>query len=240
MWISFCAFLSSTALRNRVLAIMVFVALFPSRRLHGQEASPGGMNHPTRPKLVVLIDINADQKKVFAVEQNLASEVIERLDKRGFSFSLITFGTAGSDEIKSKVGADEAQNAIQELAVEVAPRENDGAPHLYEALATGIAALRTDMSEREMLVISGGGDDLGGKRLKQIRSALRGEHIVLHVAVVSWHPLYGTKGLQVRGFYLHDLAHSTHGKYVELGRNQKKVQRAVQKLVARMLQQHVR
>lgn len=236
MWTSLSAPINGNHATKRVLALFVLLLLFQIRALHSQASSPKSVPAPTKPELVVLVDINADQEKVFAVEQSLAIGIVERLGEKGFCFSLIMFGVDGSKQIESGAGTDTTLHAIRDLTLEPGDKKKVFPTKLYEALIAGQAVFSDGASERSVLVISGGRDDLDGKRFKQIKSSLRTQKIACHVAIVSWHSLYGTKGMQVRGFYLHDLARSTHGKYVELGKSQKKVPVAVQRLVERILQ----
>lgn len=236
MWTNFCALRGKSATKQ-VSVFFVLLLLFQSQELQSQASSPESVLPPARPELVVLMDINADQEKVFAVEQSLALKVVHTLGDERFSLSLISFGAGRPSEIKSNVGSGEILKAIRDLTLEAAVRRrNIAPPEMYEALLEGQAAFSHDAQERAILVISGGRDDLDGKRFKQIRSGFRAQNIVCHAAVVSGPPLYGTKGIQERGFYLHDLAAKTHGKYVEVGKSQRKVQAAVRKLVDRILQ----
>lgn len=235
MWTDFCRFASGNTAVKHVLSFMLLLA-FQTRDVQSQASNPESVATPPRPELVVLMDTNADQQKVFAVEQSLALDLVQRLGDEGFYFSVISFGANGSRQIESGIAADTTLNAIRDLAPEPGHKKKVAPPELYNALIAGQAAFGRSSGQRAILVISGGQDDLDGKRFKQIKSAFRTQKISCHVAVVSWHPLYGTKGIQVRGFYLHDIARATHGKYVELGKNQKKVQAAVEKLVGRILQ----
>lgn len=237
MWTSLFASISSNGARKRIFALFLLLLLLQIRELQSQVSSPERVPPLTKPELVVLVDINADQEKVFAVEQSLAIDIVEGLGEKGFSFSLIIFGLDGLKQIESEVGTENTLSAIRGLTLEPAQKKKVASPALYAALVAGQAAFGHSASQRAILVISGGRDDLDGKRFKQIKSSLRTQKIACHVAIVSWHSLYGTKGMQVRGFYLHDLARSTHGKYVELGKSQKKVPVAVQKLVERILQE---
>lgn len=236
MWTSLFGSISGHRAARRVLALFALLLLFRIRELQSQASSPESVPPDAKSELVVLVDINADQQKVFAVEQSLATDVVRRLGEKGFSFSLISFGADGSRQIESAVATDTTLTAIRDLSLEAGHKKEVAPPEAYEALINGQAAFSHDASERALLIISGGRENLDGKRSKHIKSSLRAQKIACHVAIVSWHPLYGTKGIQVRGFYLHDLARTTHGKYVELGKSQKKVQPAAQKLVERILQ----
>lgn len=236
MWTSLFASRSVNRAIKRVLALFVLSLIFQLPELQSQASSPKSMPPPGKPELVLLVDINADQEKVFAVEQSLALDIVQRLGEEGFSFSLVSFGADGSRPMESGVGTDTTLQAIRDLSLEPGDKKEVLPTRLFEALIAGQAIFSHSASERAVLVISGGGDDLDGKRFKQIKSSLRTQKIACHVAIVSWHPLYGAKGMQVRGFYLHDLARSTHAKYVELGRNHKKVEAAVERLVERILQ----
>jgi len=243
MWISLGITVIRNAAQKQALIFTPVLILLLGGHFQGQSPKPEGMPRRVRPELVLLIDINHDQEKVFRVEQSLALEVVHKLAENGSLFSVITFRSGGPSEIKSEVPADEALAAIKDLILEVSRKENTAPPKLYEALIVAESAFSHDASGRAVLVISGGREDLDGKRFKHIRSAFITQQIACHVAIVSSHPLYGTKGIQVRGFYLHDLARETRGKYVELGTNEKKVQPAVQKLTEQILQQeqaHVR
>jgi hypothetical protein len=86
MWTNLRAFASVNTAAKRVLPFMVLLAL-QRRYVQSQTSSPEGVAAPTRPELVVLMDINPDQEKVMA--GSLAINVVQKLGEKGFSFSLI-------------------------------------------------------------------------------------------------------------------------------------------------------
>ena len=65
--------------------------------------------------LVVLLDINPNQKKVLPVELALAEGVIQKLGQPGNAFSVITFGSKSPTLLKSGVQASEAVAAIRDI-----------------------------------------------------------------------------------------------------------------------------
>lgn len=58
--------------------------------------SPEESQPPASLQVVILLDINPNQRKVFSLESGLATGVLNHLDQRDATVSLITFGNGPS------------------------------------------------------------------------------------------------------------------------------------------------
>jgi hypothetical protein len=87
------------------------------------------------------------------------------------------------------------------------------------------------------LVISEGNDYFPAKTFEQTISRARQLQIACYTVMVADHTLYGTKGIQRYGYQLRRLAGKTHGRYVEVGANQKKTIRSADELSKQILGQ---
>jgi hypothetical protein len=186
-----------------------------------QRASPGH-------QLVVLLDVNADQRKVLPVELSLAEGVIQKLAEPGNAFAVITFGSQPPALLKSGVHADEVIAAIRDVSLE---QTSAGylSVHLYDALNLAFGQFTDDARPKSILIITEGNDGRG-KMFRQAVSRARQLQVICNVAMVADHTFYGSKAIQRYGYYLRQLAGKTHGRYVEVGGRQKKVPPAVDRL----------
>jgi len=219
------------------LCALFFLLLILNTSPQCQTVAPNPAAQAPLSQIVLLIDINADQDKVFALEKLLAQDMLCHLRRQGFVFPVIAFGPHGSRVINSGTDPDETLAAIRNLSLEAGEERSSAAPHLYQALQAATRNFNSDRKSKALLVISGGREDMSYKEFKTIRSTLSTNQIVCHVAIVSSHALYGTRAIQVRGFYLRNLAAKTHGKYVELGKREDQVLAVVAKLTERILLQ---
>jgi len=178
--------------------------------------------------LVVLLDINPNQKKVLPVELALAEGVIQKLDQPGNSFSVITFGSKSPTLLKSGVQAIEAVAAIRDIGL---GQQNDEylSVQLYDALNLAFGQF-TDNAGPDSLLIITEGNDGRGKMFKQAVTRAQQLQVICNAAMVANHTLYGSKAIQRYGFYLRELAGKTHGRYIEVGDRPKKVLRSIDRL----------
>lgn len=172
-------------------------------------------------QLVVVLDVNADQKKVLPVELSLAEGVIRILGQRGTVFSVITFGSQSPALLKSEIPADEALDALRDVGIEQT-RADYLSAHLYDALNLGLAQFADDARPKSILIITEGNDGRS-KMFKQALSRSKQLRVACHVAMVADHTFYGSKAIQRYGYYLRELAGKTHGRYIEVGGRQKTV-----------------
>jgi hypothetical protein len=215
-----------------VLAVLSFCAdqpLLSENVPQNQRSSLSGH------QLVVLLDVNANQKKVLPVELTLAEGVIQKLGRPENVFSVITFGSQPPALLKSGVHADEAIAAIRDVSL-----EQTGADylsiHLYDALNRAFGQFTDEARPKSILIITEG-NDARGKIFKQTLSRVQQLHVTCDVALVADHTFYGPKAIQRYGFYLRELAAKTHGRYVEVGGRVKKTPRSVDRFSKGILAQ---
>jgi len=196
-----------------------------------QNQRPSSSGH----QLVVLLDVNANQRKVLPVELSLAEGVIQKLDQPGNVFSVITFGSQSPALLKPGVHTDEALAAIRDVSLEQT-RADYLSVHLYDALNLAFGQFTDDAGPKSVLIITEGNDSRG-KMFKEALSRAQQLHVTCDVAMVADHTFYGSKAIQRYGYYLRDLAGKTHGRYLEVGGRQKKVPAAVGRLSNNILAQ---
>lgn len=197
-----------------------------------QTQRPSSSGH----QIVMLLDVNADQKKVLPVELALAQGVIQKLDKPGNVFWLITFGSQPPALLKSGVQVDEAIAAIRGVSLE-RTSANYRSVQLYNALNLAFGQFIDDARPKSLLIITEGNDERRDM-FKQGDSRAQRLHVMCNVAMVADHTFYGPKAIQRYGFYLRELARETHGLYVEVGGRQQKIPVAVDRLFNSVLAEH--
>ena len=187
-------------------------------------------------QVVILLDVNPNQKKVLPVELSVAESVIQELKQPEDVFSIVTFGCLPPVLLKSNVRADDAVSALQYVEVEQKATDNIST-HLREGLNLAFDQFTDASRSKSILIISEGQDYFPGKTFKQTLLRAQQLQVVFHVAMVANHTFYGVKGIQHYGFELRRLAGKTHGRYVEVGSRQKKVPPAVDRLSESILSQ---
>ena len=209
-----------------VLALLAFCADSP---LFGESVPQTQRPFSSGQQLVLLLDVNPNQRKVLPVELSLAEGVIQRLDRPGNVFSVITFGSQPPALLKSGVRADEALAAIPVVRVEQTT-EKYFSVRFYEALNLAIDQFTDDARSRSLLVISEGNDYFPRKTFKETVARAQQLQVTCNAAMVAYHSFYGTKGVQRYGFDLRRFVRKTHGRYIEVGGRQKKVPPSVDRL----------
>jgi|SRR5215472_11018234 len=179
-------------------------------------------------QVIILLDTNPHQKKVLPVELALAEGIIQKLSQPGNSFSVITFGSSPPSLLKSGVASDDAIAAIRGVTLQT--REKYFSVHFYDALTLGLGEFAGDARPKSLLVISEGNDYFPRKTFKETVAKMEQQQIACDAAMVASHSFYGTKGIQMYGFDLRRFVGKTHGQYVEVGGNQKKVPRSAEQL----------
>ncbi len=187
-------------------------------------------------QVVVLLDLNPHQTKVLPVELALAEGIIQNLDQPENAFSVITFGSQAPTLLNPRVTAHEAIAAIRGVAIEKT-REKYFSVQFYDALSLAISQFTDDTRSRSLLVISEGNDYFPRKTFKETVAKAQQLQAACDVAMVADHSFYGTKGIQRYGFELRRFARKTHGQYIEVGGQQEKVPRSVERLSESILNQ---
>jgi len=180
-------------------------------------------------QVVILLDTNPHQKKVLSVERALAERIVQNLRQPGNMFSVITFGSSPPTLLKSGVSPDDAIVAIRSVTLEQT-REKYFSVHFYGALTLALGEFADDTRPKSVLVISEGNDYFPRKTFKETVTKMQRQQIACDAAMVASHSFYGTKGIQMYGFDLRRFVGKTHGQYVEVGGNQKKVARSAERL----------
>jgi hypothetical protein len=182
-------------------------------------------------QIVVLLDINPDQQKVFSMESDLAMGVLDHLNEPDDAASLITFGSRDPVLRSANAKPSEAIDAIKSVNLEQSG-ERHFSVHLLKAMELALNQFTDDARPKSLLIFTEGREDFGGKALKQIVSRARQLRVNCYVALVSSHSLRGSKSILMYGFYLSDFARKTHGRYIEVGDRQKKLPQFVRQLSA--------
>ena len=225
--------LAGSAIVFPLSALLTVCALLPLRGYSEQQNSPRISSSGQH--LVVLLDINPNQKKVLPVELALAEGVIQKLGQPGSTFSVITFGSRSPTLLKSGVQANEAVAAIRDIGL---GQQSDEylSVQLYDALNLAFGKFADDAGPNSLLIITEGNDGRG-KMFKEAVTRAQQRHVSCNVAIIANHTLYGSKAIQRYGFYLRELAGKTHGRYIEVGDSPKKVSRSIDRLSERILGQ---
>jgi hypothetical protein len=221
------------------LAIFCLVPILASvsadPRLQGSNV-PQGNQQPSSLQVVILLDINPNQRKVFSLESGLATGVLDHLDQRDAAVSLVTFGSGDPVLRSDNAKPSEAIDAIKSINLEQSGGR-DFSVHLYKAMELALSQFTNDARPKSLLAIVEGREDFGGKAFKQIVSRARQLNVNCYVALIASHSLRGSKSILVYGFYLSDLASKTHGRSIEVGDRRNKLPRFVERFSTDILNQ---
>jgi hypothetical protein len=187
-------------------------------------------------QIVLLLDVNPDQKNVLTIEKTLAEGVVKKLGESRSVFSIITFGAQAPTLLRSRVPMDEAVAALQEVRLGQ-PSGGYLSVELYNALDFALDQFTDDRRLKSLLVITEGNDYPRGETIKHVVSRALQLQVTCSVAMVAEHTFYGSKSIQKYGFYLRRLAGKTGGRYVEVGSGQKRVSSSIGPLSDRMLRE---
>lgn len=180
-------------------------------------------------KVIILLDTNPHQKKVISVELAVAEGIIRKLNRTGNVFSIIAFGSKNPALLKIDDTADNAMSALRNVTLEET-KEKYLSVRFYDALKLALDQFADDARMKSIIIISEGNDSFPNKMFKETVRQMQQGQIVCHAAMVASHSFYGTKGIQFYGFDLRRLVGKTHGQYVEVEGNQKKVPRSVDQI----------
>ncbi len=221
--------MSSKTLLTR-LAIFCLVSTLAAASadspLPGKNA-PQGNQQLSPLQVVILLDINPNQSKVFSLESGLASGVLNHLNQRDAAVSLITFGYGEPALRSANAKPSEVVDAIKSVSLEQSG-ERYFSVHLYKAMDLALSQFTDDVRPKSLFVIAEGREDFGHKAAEQLASRARQLGVKCHVALVASHSLRGSKSILIYGFYLSDFARKTHGRCIEVGDRRKKLPRFVE------------
>jgi hypothetical protein len=198
--------------------------------------APQENQQPSSRQIVVVLDINPGQQKVFSLESDLATGVLEHLNQPDDRVSQITFGSEPPVLRISNAKPSDAIDAIKKVGPEQS-RERYFSVHLYKAIDLALNEFIDDARPKSLLIIAEGREDFGSKAFKQIVFRTRQLRVNCYVALVASHSLRGSKSILIYGFYLSELARKTHGRCIEVGDRQKKLPRFVEQFSADILNQ---
>ncbi len=237
--------MSSRTLLTR-LAIVCLVPILSGASADSQLADKNaaqGNQQPSSLQVVILQDINPNQRKVFSLESDLAAGVLDHLDPRDAAVSLITFGSGDPTLRSANAKPSEAIDAIKSVNLEQS-RERYFSIHLYKAMDLALNQFTDHARHKSLLIIAEGREDFGGKAFKQIVFRARQLRVNCYVALVASHSLRGSKSILIYGFYLSELARKTHGRCIEVGDHHKKLPQFVEQfstaILDRIQSQHVK
>jgi hypothetical protein len=220
--------------------LSTLLTVFTGFTLQGEGAPQEGQ-HPILPRrqIVVLLDVNPNQKNVLPIEQTLAEGVVKKLGQPGNVFSVILFGTESPTALKSKVPADEAIATLRDVGLGRSVQQYLSV-QFYAALSRAFDEFTDDTSPKSLLIITEGNDYPHSKAFNHAVARARQLQVTCNVAMVAEHTFYGSKSIQRYGSYLRRLAGTTHGRYVEVGRGQKRVSSSIGRLSDAMLSESPR
>ena len=199
---------------------------------HAASAQERGSAVPGR-QLVIMVDTNPNQKNVLSIELMVAEGIVQKLAQPLNAFSVITFGVEPPVLLKSKVNANAAIAAIRDINLGTQSRGLPSA-QLYNALNLAFSQFTSAEDTNSILVISEGNDSPHNRQFKDAVSHAQKLQVTCNVAMVADHTLYGGKAIQRYGFYVRELAAKTHGRYIEVSNNSKKVSNSISRLSGSM------
>lgn len=182
-------------------------------------------------QVVLLLDSSFHQRKVLALEQQTALELLSQFEKEKAQASVMGYGAEirSSGELTDYFGS--LKSFTNSLQVETDKRNETVL--LYDAMKRAFDKLSNGSGTKAVLIFAEGNDNgssIGWKSL--IRLAHR-SHIACYAVLFADHSFYGTKGIRRYGWDLNfEVAPKTGGKLWEAGDSQRKARKITQQVIA--------
>jgi len=189
------------------------------------------VNGPTsaRPKqIALLLDSNLHQRRVMALEQQTALELIPEFEKEKAQVLVMSYGA----EIHSSGELTDDWTSLKKFtdSVRVETDKHRKTVLLYDAMKRAFEKLGDGPGTKAVVIFAEGNDhgsSIGWASLARL--AQRG-HIACYVVMFADHSFYGRE-VRHYGYYLVELAPKTGGRLWEAGDNPRKAHEATQQLV---------
>ncbi len=179
-------------------------------------------------QIVLLLDSNFHQRKVLALEQQTAVELVSEFEKEKAQALVMGYGAEihSSGELTDDFAS--LKNFTRSLRAET--DKHNETMLLYDAMKRAFEKLGDGPGTKAVVILAEGNDhgsSVGWASLARL--AQRG-HIACYVVMFADHSFYGRE-VRHYGYYLLELAPKTGGRLWEVGDNPRKAHETVQQLV---------
>jgi hypothetical protein len=182
-------------------------------------------------QIALLLDSNFHQRKVLALEQQTAGQLLSEIENEDARALVISYGT----EIHSSGGLTNEwaslKGFIGSLLAEI--DKHNETVLLYDAMKRAFEKLGDGPGTKAVVVFAEGNDhgsSLGWVSLAQLAERA---HIACYVVLFADHSFYGRE-VRRYGYYLVELAPKTGGKLWEAGENSRKAHDAARQICSEL------
>jgi VWFA-related protein len=184
-----------------------------------------------RKQIAVLIDSNFHQRKVLALEQQTAVELLSGFEREKARALVIRYGAEihSSGELTDDLGG--LKNFTDSLRVETDKRNETVL--LYDAMKRAFEKLNDGPGTKAVVVFAEGNDHGSSIAWRSLARLAQRGHIACYVVLFADHSFYGRE-VRHYGYYLVELAPKTGGRLWEVGDNPRKVHETVKQATAQL------
>jgi len=195
---------------------------------HGKKLQVVGDPNNAGPKqIALLLDSNFHQRKVLALEQQTAVELVSEFEREKAQALVMSYGAEihSSGELTDDLGS--LKNFTASLRVETDKR--NGTVLLYDAMKRAFERLSDGPGTRAVVVFAEGNDHGSSIGWASLARLAQQAQIACYVVMFADHSFYGRE-VRHYGYYLVELAPKTGGRLWEVGDNPRKARETEQQV----------
>ncbi len=180
-------------------------------------------------RIAVLLDSNFHQRKVMALEQQTALELIPEFEKEKAQVLVMSYGA----EIHSSGELTDDWASLKGFtdSVRVESDKHNETVLLYDAMRSAFGKLGDGPGTKGVVVFAEGNDRGSSIGWASLARLAQRRHIACYVVMYADHSFYGRE-VRHYGYYLVELVPKTGGRLWEIGDNARKAREAAQQLVS--------
>lgn len=197
---------------------------------HGQKLQVVESPQSTGPKQVVLLlDSNFHQRKVIALEQQTALELLSEFEKEKGQALVMSYGA----KIRSSGVLTDEWTTLKEFtsSLRVETDKHNEAILLFDAMKRAMETLGDRPGTKAVVVFAEGNDYGSFVGWKSLAQLAQHKHIACYVVLFADHTFYGTKAIRHYGWDLVELTPKTGGGFWEVGDSPRKAHKMAQQLI---------
>src|SRR6266852_6650513 len=197
---------------------------------HGKKLQVVGDPNNAGPKqIALLLDSNFHQRKVLALEQQTAVELVSEFEREKAQALVMSYGAEihSSGELTDDFRG--LKNFTSSLRVETDKRNETVL--LYDTMKRAIEKLSDGPGTKAVVIFAEGNDHGSSIGWKSLTGLANRSHIACYVVLFADHSFYGRE-VRHYGYYLVELASKTGGGLWEVGDNPRKAHETAHQVIA--------
>jgi hypothetical protein len=180
-------------------------------------------------RIVLLLDSNFHQRRVVALEQQTAVELLSEFEKEKAQALVMSYGA----EIHSSGELTDDWKRLKDFtgSLRTETDKHNETILLYDAMKRAFEKLN-DAAATKAVVIFAEGNDYGSSiAWNGLARLAQRSHVACYVVMFASHSFYGSKSIRHYGWDLVELVPKTGGRLWEVGNNSRKAHRTAQQLI---------